>query len=46
MPDQALDWLEKSFGRGAGKREWIEKDPDYDPIREHPRFKAMLAKLR
>jgi len=46
MHDQALDWLEKSFGRGAGKREWIEKDPDYDPIREHPRFKAMLAKLR
>ncbi len=46
MPEQALDCLEKSFGRGAGKREWIEKDPDYDALRDHPRFRAMLAKLR
>jgi hypothetical protein len=22
---------------------WIKKDPDLDPIRDHPRFKAMLA---
>ena len=46
MHEQALDCLEKSFGRGAGKREWIEKDPDYDSLREHPRFRAMMAKLR
>jgi adenylate cyclase len=46
MPEQALDWLEKSFSRGAGKRDWIEKDPDYDPIRDHPRFRAMVSKLR
>ena len=46
MHEKALDCLEKSFGRGAGKREWIEKDPDYDSLRDHPRFRAMLAKLR
>ena len=46
MKKEALDMLERVFGEGRGKKEWIEQDPDYDPLREEPRFKAMLAKLK
>ena len=44
--EEALDILERFFGRGMGKRDWVEHDPDYDCVREHPRFKAMFAKLK
>jgi adenylate cyclase len=44
--EEALDILEQFFGRGLGKRDWVEHDPDYDCVREHPRFKAMFAKLK
>jgi adenylate cyclase len=46
MHEQALDILERFFGRGQGKRDWVEHDPDYDCVRDHPRFKAMFAKLK
>jgi Flp pilus assembly protein TadD len=46
MKDEALDMLERVFGGGAGKKEWIEHDPDYDPLRGDPRFQSMLAKLK
>ncbi|HKU16639.1 MAG TPA: winged helix-turn-helix domain-containing protein [Steroidobacteraceae bacterium] len=44
--EAALDVLERVFGRGWGKRDWVEHDPDYDIVRDHPRFKALLAKLK
>ena len=44
--EEALDLLERVFGRGWGKRDWVEHDPDYDSLRDHPRFKAMFAKLK
>jgi hypothetical protein len=34
------------FGKGWGKKDWIEKDHDYDPLRAEPRFIAMMAKLK
>ena len=46
MKDEALDMLERVFGQGRGKKEWIEQDPDYDSLRDDPRFKAMIEKLR
>jgi adenylate cyclase len=46
LHEEALDLLERVFGRGWGKRDWVEHDPDYDCVREHPRFKAMFAKLK
>ena len=44
--DEALDLLERVFARGWGKRDWVEHDPDYDTLRDHPRFIEMLAKLK
>ena len=43
--EDALGCLERTFGRGFGKRDWVEHDPDYDSLRDDPRFQAMLAKL-
>lgn len=44
--EMALQLLEKVFGKGFGKKDWIEHDPDYDSLRDEPRFKALLNKLK
>lgn len=46
MKDEALTLLERACGRGWGKLDWIEHDPDYDGLRDDPRFKALMAGLR
>lgn len=43
--EKALDLLEIAVGKGYGKRDWIEQDPDYDSLREEPRFKELMKKL-
>jgi len=44
--DRAFECLEKAAQYGRLPREWIEKDPDLDPLREHPRYKSLLKKLK
>jgi non-specific serine/threonine protein kinase len=44
--EKALELLEKTFARGWGKRDWIDHDPDYDSLRDDPRFQAMVEKLK
>ncbi len=44
--ERALEILEIVFGKGFGKKEWIEHDPDYDNLRKEPRFQALLDKLQ
>ena len=43
--EKALDLLESAVGKGFGKRDWVEQDPDYDSLRDEPRFKALVEKL-
>jgi len=46
--DGALDLLEQYFERveSPGNLHHAEIDPDMDPVRDHPRFKAMIASAR
>ena len=46
LTEEALDLLDRMFGKGWGKKDWVENDPDYDSLRGEPRFIAMLAKLK
>jgi len=44
--EQALDLLERAADTGFGHRAWFEHDPDFIPLRDHPRYAALLAKMR
>jgi adenylate cyclase len=44
--DEALALLERVFARGLGKRDWVEHDSGYDALRDDPRFKELVAKLK
>jgi adenylate cyclase len=43
--DKALDLLERWRDTGAGGS-WIVKDPDFDGLRDEPRFRAVLEHLQ
>jgi tetratricopeptide (TPR) repeat protein len=43
--EDAIDYLENSFEHGYASKAWAETDPDFEPIREHPRFQRLLKKL-
>jgi adenylate cyclase len=46
-PDAALDLLEPAFARaGQAMVRFAEADPDFDPIRAHPRFVAAISEAR
>ncbi|MEE9189771.1 MAG: protein kinase [Candidatus Neomarinimicrobiota bacterium] len=42
--EEALDILEKWVNIGFGSAAWIKIDPDFDPLRDHPRFQKIVAK--
>ena len=41
----AIDCLEKAAAVGRVSREWVEHDSDLDPIRDEPRYRALLEKI-
>lgn len=42
---EAMDYLEQSVHAGFAHAEWIMNDSDLDPIREFPRFRALILEL-
>jgi TolB-like protein/Tfp pilus assembly protein PilF len=43
--EKAIDCLDEAITFGMGQKEWFEHDSDLDPVREHPRFQALLERL-
>jgi adenylate cyclase len=44
--EKALDLLEVAVSKGFGKKDWIEHDPDYNSLRDEPRFKNLLSNMK
>jgi TolB-like protein/Flp pilus assembly protein TadD len=40
--EKAISCLEEAFQAGFANKEWVEKDPDLDSLRDDPRFQTML----
>jgi adenylate cyclase len=43
--DRGIDSLEQSITTGMAQKEWMENDPDLNPLRQHPRFQVLLDRL-
>ena len=43
--DRALDVLEEAVALGWRHRAWLERDPDIDVLRDHPRFNRIVASI-
>jgi TolB-like protein/Tfp pilus assembly protein PilF len=41
--EAAMAALEEAFAMGFTNRDWIERDPDLDALRDQPRFQALLT---
>jgi tetratricopeptide (TPR) repeat protein len=41
--EEAITLLEKAVAAGFGHWHWIENDSDFESLRGHPRYKALLA---
>jgi adenylate cyclase len=46
MREEALASLDRAVRNGRGDLGWIEHDPDFDGLREDPRFDAIVGRLR
>ncbi len=43
--EEAVDCLERAAAGGLLQKGWYENDGDLDPLRGHPRFKALLERM-
>jgi adenylate cyclase len=43
--ERALDALERAIGAGLAGGDWIPQDPDWERLRDHPRFQALVQRL-
>jgi tetratricopeptide (TPR) repeat protein len=44
--EEAIEYLERASLKGYAMKKWLEKDSELNPIRNHPRFQALLKKLK
>ena len=44
--EESIYYLEKAFEVGFAHRRYLEKDGDFDPIRSHPGYHALIKKLK
>ena len=44
--DRAIALLERVSALGWGQRDWLERDPDYDNLRDDPRFQRVLTTFK
>jgi adenylate cyclase len=42
---RALDGLERSIEAGVAVGDWIKHDPDFENLRDHPRFQAIVKRI-
>jgi tetratricopeptide (TPR) repeat protein len=40
--EQAISCLERAVDKGFGHREWIDNDPDLAPLRDLPKYQAIV----
>ena len=43
--DHALDGLERALEAGVSIGDWIHHDPDFESLRSHPRFQAIVKRI-
>jgi hypothetical protein len=43
--DRALDGLERAIEAGVAVGDWIKHDPDFESLRSHPRFQAIVKRI-
>ncbi len=43
--DRALDCIEVAIGLGSRNQRYYETDVDFDPLRDHPRFKDLMQRI-
>ena len=44
--EKAIDCIDEAVTFGIGEPAWIQHDPDLDPLRQNPRFMAILERLK
>jgi len=44
--DQAFAWLNKAVDEGEGRLVGLRTDPEFDPLRDDPRFPELLRRLK
>jgi adenylate cyclase len=43
--ERALDGLERAIEAGVAVGDWIKHDPDFESLRSHPRFQAIVRQI-